>query len=145
MRFTPFALLRRGVPAFLLLVAALPAAAQPGPKQSPGGPSGDRSPTDVVAHRDLAYVEGGHERQKLDLYLPRGATAPLPVIVWVHGGGWQNGSKAQCRPLADGFVGRGYAVASVGYRLSSDAIFPAQIEDCKAAVRWLRARPGLRA
>lgn len=93
----------------------------------------------VVAHRDLAYVEGGHERQKLDLYLPSGAQGPLPLIIWVHGGGWQAGSKDGCPPLRQGFVSRGYAVASVGYRLSGDAVFPAQIEDCKAAVRWLRA------
>lgn len=98
-----------------------------------------RVPEGVTAHRDLAYVSGGHERQKLDLYLPEKAEAPLPLIIWVHGGGWETGSKAQCQPLRQGFVARGYAVASLGYRLSGDAIFPAQIEDCKAAIRWLRA------
>ena len=91
------------------------------------------------AHRDLAYVENGHERQKLDLYLPEKSAGPLPLIIWIHGGGWQNGSKENCPPLRDGYVGRGYAVASINYRLSGHATFPAQIEDCKAAVRWLRA------
>lgn len=95
-------------------------------------------PQGVKAHRDIAYVEGGHERQKLDLYLPEKREGPLPLILWVHGGGWQSGSKDQCLPLRQGFVERGYAVASIGYRLSGDAVFPAQIEDCKAAVRWLR-------
>ena len=93
----------------------------------------------VNALRDLVYVEGGHERQKLDLYLPEKAEGPLPLIVWVHGGGWQNGSKDGCPPLRAGYVAQGYAVASINYRLSGHAVFPAQIEDCKAAIRWLRA------
>lgn len=92
--------------------------------------------------RDLAYVADGHERQRLDLYLPEKAEGPLPLIIWVHGGAWKGGSKAGCPPARQGFVRRGYAVASVGYRLSGDARFPAQIEDCKAAVRWLRAHAG---
>jgi acetyl esterase/lipase len=93
----------------------------------------------VKAHRDLAYVENGHARQKLDLYVPEKAATPLPLLIWVHGGGWAAGSKDGCPPLKQGFAERGYAVASIGYRLSGDAIFPAQIEDCKAAIRWLRA------
>lgn len=95
--------------------------------------------SDGRTHRDLAYVVGGHERQKLDLYLPEKTDGPVPLIVWVHGGGWQAGSKENCPPLAAGYVQRGYAVASLNYRLSSHAVFPAQIEDCKAAIRWLRA------
>lgn len=102
-------------------------------------PQPPRVPPGVKAHRDLAYVAGGHERQKLDLYLPEKADGPLPVIIWVHGGGWQNGTKDGCPPLRGGYLERGYAVASIGYRLSQHAIFPAQIEDCKAALRWLRA------
>jgi acetyl esterase/lipase len=92
----------------------------------------------VTAHRDLAYVENGHERQKLDLYVPE-SPEPLPVILWIHGGGWQAGSKDGCPPLREGYAEKGYAVASIGYRLSGDAVFPAQIEDCKAGIRWLRA------
>ncbi len=93
----------------------------------------------VKAHRDLVYVKGGHERHKLDLYLPEKAEGPLPLLIWVHGGGWQNGSKDGCPPLRAGYIERGYAVASINYRLSGHAVFPAQIEDCKAAIRWLRA------
>ncbi len=93
----------------------------------------------VKEHRDLVYVEGGHERNKLDLYLPEKAEGTLPLIIWVHGGGWQNGSKDGCPPLRAGYVEQGYAVASINYRLSGHAVFPAQIEDCKAAIRWLRA------
>lgn len=86
--------------------------------------------------RDIAYVADGHARQKLDLFVPAGATNPLPLIIWIHGGGWRDGSKDNCPALR--YLERGYAVASVNYRLSQHAIFPAQIEDCKAAIRWLR-------
>jgi acetyl esterase/lipase len=86
---------------------------------------------------DLAYIPNGTDRQKLDLYLPEPAAAPSPVIVWIHGGGWQAGSKSNC--LSKRFVPKGYAAASVGYRLSQQATYPAQIQDCKAAIRWLRA------
>ncbi|MCX7015414.1 MAG: alpha/beta hydrolase fold domain-containing protein, partial [Candidatus Sumerlaeota bacterium] len=89
--------------------------------------------------RDLEYGRVGEKRLLLDLYLPENAEGPLPLIVWVHGGGWQSGSKEQCLPARQGFVARGYAVASVNYRLSGEAPFPAQIEDCKASIRWLRA------
>jgi acetyl esterase/lipase len=93
----------------------------------------------VTAHRNLAYVEGGGDRQSLDLYLPDNPDgAALPLIIWIHGGGWQNGSKDGCPPLRAGYVGHGYAVASLNYRLSQDAPFPAQIQDCQTAIRWLR-------
>ena len=87
--------------------------------------------------RDLPYVTNGHERQRLDLFLPPDNGSSRPLVVWVHGGGWEQGSKDRCPAKA--LVARGYAVASIGYRLSQHAIFPAQIEDCKAAIRWLRA------
>ena len=61
----------------------------------------------------------------------------MPVIVWVHGGGWKDGNKNWRRAVP--LVPKGYAVANINYRLSQDAVFPAQIEDCKAAIRWLRA------
>src|SRR5262249_3763894 len=95
-------------------------------------------PEGTKVHRNLEYVKGGHERQRLDLYVPAKADAPVPVIVWIHGGAWLGGSKAGGGP-ALAFVGKGYAVASINYRLSQHAVFPAQIEDCKAAIRWLRA------
>jgi len=85
---------------------------------------------------DLAYVNHGHPRHKLDLYLPeKGGNAPL--IIWVHGGAFLEGSKEDFVPLE--YLADGYAVASLNYRLSQHARFPAQIQDCKSAVRWLRA------
>lgn len=86
---------------------------------------------------DVAYVKEGHERQKLDLFLPEKADKPLPVVVWIHGGAWRAGDKG--RNPAQYLVQQGYAVASINYRLSQHATMPAQIEDCKAAIRWLRA------
>ncbi len=87
--------------------------------------------------RDVPYIEDGHERHLLDLFLPAKAAGRLPLVVWIHGGGWQAGSKEGCP--AQWLVGKGYVVASINYRLSQHAVFPAQIEDCKAAIRWLRA------
>ena len=101
-------------------------------------PSSD-SLEDMKTLKNLAYVKQGHERHRLDLYLPqvRPSAAELPLIIWVHGGGWKNGSKdrfAHLNPLLQ----RGFAVASINYRLSQHATFPAQIHDCKAAIRYLR-------
>jgi acetyl esterase/lipase len=98
---------------------------------------GAKLPEGVKALPDQEYVPGGHERQKLDLYLPEKADGPLPVVVWVHGGSWRRGSKARCPALF--LCEKGFAVASINYRLSQHAAFPAQLHDCKAAVRWLRA------
>ncbi|MFN7923606.1 MAG: alpha/beta hydrolase [Bryobacteraceae bacterium] len=88
-------------------------------------------------HRDLAYVTNAPARQRLDLYLPP-KTGKLPLVIWIHGGAWIGGDKNNPLPLRL-IADQGYAIASLGYRLSSMAKFSAQIEDCKAAVRWLRA------
>ncbi|MFK8111074.1 MAG: alpha/beta hydrolase fold domain-containing protein [Rubripirellula sp.] len=90
----------------------------------------------VRIERDLPYVSDGHERQKLDLYVPKSVTNP-PLVVWIHGGGWAKGSKSgigSCRWVLD----EGYALASIGYRLTDTASFPAQLEDCQSAIRWLK-------
>jgi acetyl esterase/lipase len=90
-------------------------------------------------YRDLPYVTNGHPRQELDLYLPAKGR-DLPLIIWVHGGAFRLGSKEDGVPLD--MIAQGYALASINYRLSQHALFPAQIQDCKAAVRWLRANAG---
>ena len=113
---------------FLTVVLVL--AQRRGAAESPKVPEG------ITVHRDVAYVTDGHERQKLDLYVPD-AGENLPLIIWVHGGAWRGGSKEHYRPME--YLKSGYAGASINYRLSQHAIFPAQIEDVKAAVRWLRA------
>lgn len=114
----------------LLCLLTLNAAAQaPKPFQLPAG---------IKMEKDIAYIDGGDEAQKLDIYLPEVPPAkPLPLIVHIHGGGWRAGSKFPCPVM--GMVLKGYAVASVEYRFSQKAVFPAQIQDCQAAIRWLRA------
>lgn len=106
------------------------AADAPPPAAPPGLPAGARMAL------DLAYVPHATERQKLDLYLPATGTN-WPLIIWIHGGGWSGGSKE--KPPGLRFLTHGFALASLNYRFSQDAIFPAQLIDCKAALRWLRA------
>jgi acetyl esterase/lipase len=95
-------------------------------------------PPGVNAEPNIPYVENGHKRQVLDLYVPEEKSdKPLPLVIWIHGGAWFAGNRAQPPMLY--LVSKGFAVASIDYRFSQDAIWPAQINDCKAAVRFLRA------
>jgi acetyl esterase/lipase len=86
--------------------------------------------------RDLTFATVGDTTLQLDLYLPD-AGPPAGLVVWVHGGAWRAGSRQSVD--LKGLVARGWAVASVDYRLSTVARFPAQIHDIKAALRFLRA------
>lgn len=120
-----------------LLLLAGTVGAQP-PQRQPREREADL-PRGIKAHRNVPYVTDGHPRQVLDVYTPEQRSgSPRPLIVWIHGGGWQSGSKENCPPLRGGYVEQGYVLASLNYRLSGDAVFPAQIEDCKSAIRWLR-------
>jgi acetyl esterase/lipase len=96
----------------------------------------------VEVQLGVSYADNGNPRQTLDLYLPkeRGQGRRLPVVVFIHGGGWQNGHKSAGKSWVQPYAASGlYAGVSVGYRLAGEAAWPAQIHDCKAAVRWLRA------
>jgi acetyl esterase/lipase len=121
------------------LIHALAIAALCGATAQPGTALGQRmmEVADATIHRDLVYKTVNGAALTLDLYCPEKVSGPAPVIVWIHGGAWRRGGKRKCPAVA--LVPDGYAVASIDYRLSSTAPFPAQIEDCKAAVRWLRA------
>lgn len=95
-------------------------------------------PAGFTAEYDIPYVPNGDSAQTLDLYYPEKlAEKPEPLLVWIHGGGWTGGSKMPVPYLNQ--LTRGYLVASIEYRFSQKAIFPAQIQDCQAAIRWLRA------
>ncbi len=95
-------------------------------------------PNGMRVVRNIQYVPSGDPAQALDLYLPdHPGDKPLPLLVWIHGGGWSAGSKDGC--AFQYLVGQGYAAASIEYRFSQKAKFPAQIQDCQAAIRWLRA------
>jgi acetyl esterase/lipase len=110
------------------------------PAQFPGKgsqPKGLAAPEGAKRIANLEYAKVGDKKLLLDLYLPENSEGPLPVIVGIYGGAWLAGSKEQAQGIR--LAGRGYAVATFNYRLSGVAPFPAQIEDCKAAVRWLRA------
>ncbi|WP_395739087.1 alpha/beta fold hydrolase [Prosthecobacter sp.] len=87
---------------------------------------------------DIEYAKVGEVSLKLDLHRPPGENPPL--LVYVHGGGWRAGSKEDV-PVVD-LYDKGYAIASVDYRLSTQAPFPAQVHDIKAAIRFLRANAG---
>jgi len=103
-------------------VLALPAAAQPKPK----------------LNLDVVYAKAGDRELKLDLAVPTDGDGPFPCVVCLHGGGWRLGNKRDVRGWTEFLAGRGYVAASVGYRLAPGATFPAQIEDVKTAVRFLR-------
>ncbi|MEM6363702.1 MAG: alpha/beta hydrolase [Planctomycetota bacterium] len=98
--------------------------------------SGPRLPPRFTVKRDLTYAQLGDDSLLLDVYYPTQPGEPLPLVVWVHGGAWRAGSKRSCPAVR--LLSEGYVVASIDYRLTDQAIFPAQIHDCKAAIRWLR-------
>lgn len=96
----------------------------------------------VTSILDIPYASDRNPRQRLDIFLPAKpkSKGKLPLVVFIHGGGWQKGSKRAGHRLLQSLVSSGkFAGASIGYRLSGEAIWPAQIHDCKAAIRWLRA------
>ncbi len=91
--------------------------------------------------KNVNYAGTSSASQTLDLLLPANALLPLPLVVRVHGGGFSSGDKAgeETGTAASAILAKGYALASVNYRLSGQALFPAGVQDVKAAVRWLRA------
>ena len=96
----------------------------------------------VELRLDQPYAGNDNAKQKVDLYLPkkRNSDKPLPVVALIHGGGWVNGDRIGYAAAAIQFARTGdYAAVSVGYRLTKEAHWPAQVYDCKAAIRWIRA------
>lgn len=101
----------------------------------------NRTNGEFTVRRDIPYVADAGPDQTLDLYLPEStvtveAQPVVPLVVWIHGGGWRDGDKRAVE--VDYLLSEGYAVASLNYRLSGDAIFPAQIQDVNAALGFLR-------
>ncbi len=92
-----------------------------------------------VIYEDLEYAVADGVSLKLDLYRPSGYGYDVPLLVWTHGGGWSGGDKSNEASMCERLALAGYAVASLNFRSSDQAIFPAQVHDVKAAVRWLRA------
>jgi acetyl esterase/lipase len=90
-------------------------------------------------HLNLEYENIDGKSICLDLYLDPNISWKRPLIIFIHGGGWSGRTKADGLAYADAFLKRGYVFATIDYRLSNVAVFPAQIVDAKAAVRFLRA------
>ena len=89
--------------------------------------------------RDVTYAHYGDRTLEMDIYRPKGEWGALPAVVCIHGGGWAKGDRTSHAKIAQALAARGYVAATISYRLSGEAPFPAQIYDCKAAVRFLRA------
>lgn len=96
-------------------------------------------PDSVTPHLNVVYGQAGPRKLLADIFVPKG-NGPFPAVVVVHGGGWLNGDKAKFRALAIALAERGYVTMAVGYRLGHEAKFPAGIQDCNAAVRFLRGK-----
>ena len=95
-------------------------------------------PPNVAANFDVRYGDAANTANLLDVYRRKDlGDGPMPAVVWIHGGAWFLGDKVPCRALP--LIDHGFVIASVNYRLTSAAPFPAQIQDCKGAVRFLRA------
>ncbi|GHT18947.1 alpha/beta hydrolase [Planctomycetales bacterium] len=99
-------------------------------------------PSTLTVFRNIPYITGGSDRQKLDLYLPQDYETrkePLPLAILIHGGGFVAGNKEATSYWTDFFANNGYATATINYRLAPEAPMLVQITDCKSAVRFLRA------
>jgi acetyl esterase/lipase len=93
----------------------------------------------VLEERDIVYGKGGGEALKLHLYAPTNVSGLVPGVVVIHGGGWCGGVKEDECLLARSLAARGYVAVTIDYRLAPRHRWPAQINDSKCAVRWLRA------
>lgn len=106
--------------------------------QAPAPVTADNSSA-IVVEKAITYGKGGDVDLQLDLARPQEGPGPFPVIVCIHGGGWKAGTRQSLDATIRTFAARGYVAATVSYRFAPKDPFPAQIEDCKAAIRWLRA------
>jgi acetyl esterase/lipase len=100
----------------------------------------------IKALANIPYATVATKPLLIDLYLPQGVTGKTPLVLWIHGGAWStttNITKNNIGHITSVLVPKGIAVASLNYRLSEEAKWPAQIQDCKGALRWLRANADL--
>lgn len=98
-----------------------------------------RTPKGIHVIKDIVYGHGGETPLELDLALPLESNGPTPGLVFIHGGGWDSLDRSVYRFYVYTFAQRGYAAATISYRLSGEAPFPAAVHDAKCAVRWMRA------
>jgi len=97
-------------------------------------------PEGVVEKKDVEYGNiGGSRPLLLDLYMPDKLDKPAPGLIFIHGGGWEAGNRSDYKYYTVRYAKRGYVVATISYRFSQEAPFPAAVQDAKCAVRWMRA------
>ncbi len=121
-------------------IAAIAAVLLAAPSASAGEQRRAPAPEGVEVLRDVVYGKGGWRDLRLDIYRPKERPAqPMPVLIWIHGGAWRAGNKRSGAGHLVPFAKMGVFCASISYRFTQEAPFPAQIEDCKCAVRYLRA------
>ena len=93
----------------------------------------------VIVDEDITYAQYGDRSLQLDLYSPANVDSPVPGVIVVHGGGWHSGTRQKFARIAEEMAYRGFVAATISYRLADEAAFPAGIQDCNAATRWMRA------
>ncbi len=124
--------------ALLLIFAAFPVLLSPLSAQTPDAASWTAELVNTVrVIPNITYSTASNVELKLDLYLPRNAAGPVPVVLYLHGGGWVAGSKEGAVMLVMPYIQKGWAAANVEYRLARVALAPAAVEDCRAALRWV--------
>ena len=96
-------------------------------------------PEGVVLEKDIEYGNADGHPLHLDLYRPAKLTRPVPALLFIHGGAWKSGKRQDYHFYTAAFARKGYVVATASYRLTGQAPYPAAVQDCKCAVRWLRA------
>ena len=96
-------------------------------------------PDSISAETNIVYGKGGDRDLQLDLYRPKKADQPLPLIIFIHGGGWKGGQRTDMSYYCLRFAEKGYITATISYRFSKEAPFPAAVQDTKCAIRFLRA------
>jgi len=87
---------------------------------------------------NIVYKSIGKRNLKLDLFFPDSSEKPIPIVIFIHGGGWRSGDKSFQHPLANEVASHGYLCATIEYRLSPEAIYPAAVLDIKSAIKWLK-------
>jgi acetyl esterase/lipase len=101
---------------------------------------GPELPSTIEERKDIEYGRVGDRALLADLYTLKNLDKPVPGLIFIHGGGWKGGKRADYRVYTVDFAQRGYVVATISYRLAQDAKFPAAVEDAKCAVRWMRSQ-----
>ncbi|MCW3106341.1 MAG: alpha/beta hydrolase [Segetibacter sp.] len=129
------------IPALILLFITL----QKAHAQSPS-PVQQIFPKGTITYSNIPYAGDTLKKHLLDIYLPANAGANTPLIVWIHGGAWMLNDKyadmGYMKNTIKGFIDSGYALASIDYRHSTTAVFPAQIQDCNQALEFLYDHAG---